>query len=127
MTGGDESAAQEERRRRGLVSLLRLLTSAQNNCVFFPCIAGTGPLPQADRKATARRPNLEIVELRDDFIKFVLSDTDISMANSLRRSVHAAFFSQIATSLGMRFFAYPHGGFAYLFFPVFHFCVCPEC
>jgi hypothetical protein len=44
-------------------------------------------LPQADRKAVARKPGLEILELKEDFIKFVLSDTDISMANSLRRSV----------------------------------------
>jgi len=43
-------------------------------------------LPQADRKAVARKPGLEILELKEDFIKFVLSDTDISMANSLRRS-----------------------------------------
>jgi len=46
---------------------------------------GTGPLPQADRKAQPRKPGLEILELKDDFIKFVLSDTDISIANSLRR------------------------------------------
>lgn len=32
-----------------------------------------------------RAPKLEILELRDDFIKFVLSDTDISVANALRR------------------------------------------
>lgn len=32
-----------------------------------------------------RSPRLEIIELRDDFIKFVLSNTDVSMANALRR------------------------------------------
>lgn len=33
----------------------------------------------------ARFPQIEVQELRDDFIKFVLSDTDTSMANALRR------------------------------------------
>ena len=33
----------------------------------------------------ARFPGIEILELRDDFIKFVLSETDTSVANSLRR------------------------------------------
>jgi DNA-directed RNA polymerase II subunit RPB3 len=33
----------------------------------------------------ARDPKVEITELKDDCIKFVLSDTDTSMANSLRR------------------------------------------
>jgi DNA-directed RNA polymerase II subunit RPB3 len=33
----------------------------------------------------ARDPKLEITELKDDYIKFILSDTDTSMANSLRR------------------------------------------
>lgn len=32
-----------------------------------------------------RSPKLEILELRDDFIKFILSETDISVANALRR------------------------------------------
>lgn len=32
-----------------------------------------------------RTPNLEILELRDDFVKFRLSKTDVSMANALRR------------------------------------------
>jgi len=46
---------------------------------------GTGPLPRADEKPRARKPQIEILEIRDDFVKFVLSNTDISMANSLRR------------------------------------------
>jgi len=33
----------------------------------------------------ARVPKVEILELRDDFIKFILSDTDTSVANALRR------------------------------------------
>jgi len=33
----------------------------------------------------ARFPKIEILELRDDFIKFVLSETDTSVANALRR------------------------------------------
>lgn len=33
----------------------------------------------------ARFPKLEILDLRDDFIKFVLSETDVSVANALRR------------------------------------------
>jgi DNA-directed RNA polymerase II subunit RPB3 len=32
-----------------------------------------------------RSPRLEILELRDDFIKFILMDTDVSVANALRR------------------------------------------
>mmetsp|Transcript_19266 Transcript_19266/g.32168 ORF Transcript_19266/g.32168 Transcript_19266/m.32168 type:complete len:343 (+) Transcript_19266:80-1108(+) len=32
-----------------------------------------------------RDPKIEIVELKEDFIKFVLYDTDVSVANSLRR------------------------------------------
>ncbi|EKU21079.1 DNA-directed RNA polymerase II subunit RPB3, partial [Nannochloropsis gaditana CCMP526] len=32
-----------------------------------------------------RAPKLEILELKDDFIKFILSDTDASVANALRR------------------------------------------
>lgn len=34
-----------------------------------------------------RFPNVEILELRDDFIKFVLSETDTSVANALRRII----------------------------------------
>eukprot|EP00514_Thraustochytrium_sp_LLF1b_P009991 CAMPEP_0184550462 /NCGR_PEP_ID=MMETSP0199_2-20130426/20202_1 /TAXON_ID=1112570 /ORGANISM="Thraustochytrium sp., Strain LLF1b" /LENGTH=341 /DNA_ID=CAMNT_0026945339 /DNA_START=224 /DNA_END=1245 /DNA_ORIENTATION=+ len=34
---------------------------------------------------SARDPKIEILELKDDFIKFVLSDTDTSVANALRR------------------------------------------
>ncbi|CAM9451556.1 unnamed protein product [Chrysoparadoxa australica] len=32
-----------------------------------------------------RAPQIEVLELRDDFVKFVLSDTDTSVANSIRR------------------------------------------
>lgn len=46
---------------------------------------GTGPVPLAGQKAVPRKPHLEILEIRDDFVKFVLAATDISMANSLRR------------------------------------------
>lgn len=46
---------------------------------------GTGPLPSKHVRPQARKPGLEIVEIKDDFVKFILSDTDISMANSLRR------------------------------------------
>ena len=46
---------------------------------------GTGPLPSKHVKPQARKPGLEILEIKDDYVKFVLSDTDISMANSLRR------------------------------------------
>lgn len=50
-----------------------------------PAPHGTGPLPPAGRRAAQRKPTLEILEIRDDFIKFILSGTDISIANSLRR------------------------------------------
>lgn len=36
-----------------------------------------------------RTPNLRITEIRDDYMTFELSDTDISMANSLRRIMMA--------------------------------------
>ena len=36
-------------------------------------------------KPAPRTPIIEIIELKDDFIKFVLSGTDASVANSLRR------------------------------------------
>eukprot|EP00953_Heterococcus_sp_UTEX-ZZ885_P033151 17268-Heterococcus_DN1.PRE.1 len=32
-----------------------------------------------------RAPKIEVLELKDDFVKFVLSDTDTSVANALRR------------------------------------------
>lgn len=34
---------------------------------------------------SSRQPRVEILELKEDFIKFVLSETDASVANSLRR------------------------------------------
>jgi hypothetical protein len=37
-------------------------------------------------KPPPRQPKVEIIELKDDSIKFVLSNTDASVANSLRRS-----------------------------------------
>jgi len=40
-------------------------------------------------KPPARMPKVEILELKDDFIKFVLSKTDASIANSLRRVMMA--------------------------------------
>ncbi len=46
---------------------------------------GTGPLPNRDFVPKARTPGVEILELSHDFVKFVLYNTDISMANSLRR------------------------------------------
>lgn len=33
----------------------------------------------------ANQPNIEVTELTNDLIKFVLWDTDLSVANSLRR------------------------------------------
>jgi DNA-directed RNA polymerase II subunit RPB3 len=41
----------------------------------------------------ARKPNIEILELRDDFMKFELSNTDVSVANALRRIM----ISEVAT------------------------------
>ena len=38
-------------------------------------------------KPPPRQPKVEIIELKDDSIQFVLSNTDVSVANSLRRSV----------------------------------------
>ena len=32
-----------------------------------------------------RAPNIRIIELKDDYIQFELTDTDISVANTLRR------------------------------------------
>ena len=32
-----------------------------------------------------RKPKVEVDELNDDYIKFTLTDTDLSMANALRR------------------------------------------
>jgi hypothetical protein len=40
-------------------------------------------------KPPARMPKVEILELKDDYIKFVLSNTDASIANSLRRVMMA--------------------------------------
>jgi len=37
------------------------------------------------QKARPREPKIEILELRDDYIKFVLSKVDSSVANALRR------------------------------------------
>ncbi|CAM9629047.1 unnamed protein product, partial [Heterosigma akashiwo] len=37
----------------------------------------------------ARFPKVEILEMRDDFIKFILSETDTSSANALRRILQA--------------------------------------
>mmetsp|Transcript_21460 Transcript_21460/g.42150 ORF Transcript_21460/g.42150 Transcript_21460/m.42150 type:complete len:338 (-) Transcript_21460:483-1496(-) len=34
---------------------------------------------------SVRDPKVEILELKEDFIKFILSDTDVSVANALRR------------------------------------------
>ncbi len=34
-----------------------------------------------------RNPRIEITELREDFIRFILSDTDASVANALRRII----------------------------------------
>lgn len=36
-----------------------------------------------------RAPNVKVIELRDDYINFELTDTDISMANALRRMMIA--------------------------------------
>lgn len=36
-----------------------------------------------------RAPNVRIIEMREDYIQFELTDTDISMANSLRRIILA--------------------------------------
>jgi len=38
-----------------------------------------------DDKPLPRMPKIEILELKDDFIKFVLSETHVSIANALRR------------------------------------------
>lgn len=38
-----------------------------------------------DYKAYQRHPNVKIRRLTDDYCEFVLSDTDVSMANALRR------------------------------------------
>jgi len=37
----------------------------------------------------ARKPNIEILELKEDFIQFELSNTDLSVANALRRIMMA--------------------------------------
>jgi len=34
---------------------------------------------------STRDPKIEILELKEDFIRFILNDTDVSVANSLRR------------------------------------------
>jgi DNA-directed RNA polymerase II subunit RPB3 len=43
-----------------------------------------------------RNPKLEILELKEDFIKFVLSDTDVSVANALRRVMIAEVTPRLA-------------------------------
>ena len=37
----------------------------------------------------SRFPVVEILEVTDDSIQFVLADTDVSVANALRRVIHA--------------------------------------
>lgn len=37
----------------------------------------------------ARMPSVEIIDLKDDFMEFMLSDTDASVANALRRTIIA--------------------------------------
>jgi len=41
------------------------------------------------RKAEPRDPKIEILELKDDYIKFILSEVDSSIANALRRCMIA--------------------------------------
>lgn len=64
-------------------------TSSSVHPVATHAPPGTGPLPKKDFVPKARTPGVEIMELRDDFVKFVLYNTDISIANSLRRTLIA--------------------------------------
>lgn len=47
----------------------------------FACVSGGTGVEMPN----PRFPQIEIQELRDDFIKFELSDTDASVANAIRR------------------------------------------
>lgn len=50
-----------------------------------------------------RFPKVEILELRDDVIKFVLSETDTSVANGIRRVImsEVSCFRAVTTSNDM--------------------------
>ena len=49
----------------------------------------SGPALPVFSKPAARQPKVEILELKDDSIRFVLWDTDASIANALRRAMIA--------------------------------------
>eukprot|EP00455_Lapot_gusevi_P015923 TRINITY_DN18126_c0_g1_i1.p1 TRINITY_DN18126_c0_g1~~TRINITY_DN18126_c0_g1_i1.p1 ORF type:complete len:320 (-),score=26.90 TRINITY_DN18126_c0_g1_i1:19-978(-) len=46
-------------------------------------------LVEQKRGRKLREPQVEILELKDDYIRFVLSNTDVSVANALRRIIYA--------------------------------------
>ena len=66
------------------------------------------PITSGAPQEIARFPQIEVLELKEEVIKFKLSDTDVSVANAIRRTMIAEVRCEFLGAAVRRALTSPH-------------------